>query len=173
MVCVVTELDVVQSQLNGAQSQLSLGTAAARNLATTTKSTPQMQEITSRWLLRMLPWVQVSGGTYRVNRRLSYMIGDGQVSFTTVGSQVSVVPAELCELPLLRGFGDLETLEAMAGQFVQRDFQPGDVLLEAGSSADEVVLIAYGKVQKVRTGPYGDSQTLGVLAGVPTSETTR
>jgi hypothetical protein len=165
VVCVVTELDVVQSQLNGAQSQLSLGTAAARNLATTTKSTPQMQEITSRWLLRMLPWVQVSGGTYRVNRRLSYMIGDGQVSFTTAGSQVSVVPAELCELPLLRGFGDLETLEAMAGQFVQRDFQPGDVLLEAGSSADEVVLIAYGKVQKVRTGPYGDSQTLGVLAG--------
>jgi hypothetical protein len=158
-------IDVVQSQLNVVQSQLSLGTAAARNLATTTKSTPQMQEITSRWLLRMLPWVQVSGGTYRVNRRLSYMLGDGQVSFTTVGSQVAVVPAELCELPLLRGFGDPEALEAMAGQFVQRDFQPGDVLLEAGSSADEVVLIAYGKVQKIRTGPYGDNQTLGVLAG--------
>lgn len=35
--------------------QSSLGTAAARNLATTTKSAPQMQEITSRWLLRMLP----------------------------------------------------------------------------------------------------------------------
>lgn len=33
----------------------SLGTAAARNLATTTKSAPQMQEITSRWLLRTLP----------------------------------------------------------------------------------------------------------------------
>ncbi|MFE6184207.1 Crp/Fnr family transcriptional regulator, partial [Streptomyces sp. NPDC056465] len=39
----------------------SLGTAAARNLATTTKTPPQMQEITSRWLLRMLPWVQVQG----------------------------------------------------------------------------------------------------------------
>ncbi|HSY00353.1 MAG TPA: Crp/Fnr family transcriptional regulator, partial [Streptomyces sp.] len=36
----------------------SLSTAAARNLATTTKSAPQMQEITSRWLLRMLPWVE-------------------------------------------------------------------------------------------------------------------
>lgn len=33
----------------------SLSTSAARNLATTTKSAPQMQEITSRWLLRMLP----------------------------------------------------------------------------------------------------------------------
>ena len=49
--------------------QQSLGTAAARNLATTTKSAPQMQEISSRWLLRMLPWVNVQGGTYRVNRR--------------------------------------------------------------------------------------------------------
>ncbi|MGW2866295.1 Crp/Fnr family transcriptional regulator, partial [Streptomyces sp. NPDC001205] len=47
------------------RAQQSLGTAAARNLATTTKSVPQMQEITSRWLLRMLPWVQVQGGTYR------------------------------------------------------------------------------------------------------------
>lgn len=44
--------------------QTSLGTAAARNLATTTKSAPQMQEITSRWLLRMLPgWRPRAGPT--------------------------------------------------------------------------------------------------------------
>jgi hypothetical protein len=74
----------VESGLDGegGRSQLSLGTEAARNLATT-KSVPQMQGITSRWLLRILPWVQVSGGTYRVNRRLSYAVGDGRVSFTT------------------------------------------------------------------------------------------
>ncbi|MDQ3773416.1 MAG: Crp/Fnr family transcriptional regulator, partial [Pseudomonadota bacterium] len=70
----------------------SLDTAAARNLATTTKSVPQMQEITSRWLLRMLPWVEVSGGTYRVNRRLSYAVGDGRVTFTTTGAEVRVIP---------------------------------------------------------------------------------
>ncbi|MGH3997387.1 MAG: Crp/Fnr family transcriptional regulator, partial [Pseudonocardiaceae bacterium] len=44
-------------------TQLSLSTAAARTLATTTKSVPQMQEITSRWLLRKMPWVEASGGT--------------------------------------------------------------------------------------------------------------
>jgi hypothetical protein len=54
------------------QQPMSLGTAAARNLATTTKTPPLMQGISSRWLLKILPWVQVSGGTYRVNRRLSY-----------------------------------------------------------------------------------------------------
>ena len=42
--------------------QTSLGTAAARKLAHTTKSVPQMQGISSRWLLRVLPWVQVHGG---------------------------------------------------------------------------------------------------------------
>ena len=61
------------------QEQLSLSTAAARNLATTTKSEPQMQGISSRWLLRKLPWVKTGGGTYRVNRRLSYTVGDGRV----------------------------------------------------------------------------------------------
>lgn len=156
--CVVTEFEP-------GQSQLSLSTDAARNLATTTKSAPQMQEITSRWLLRMLPWTQVSGGTYRVNRRLTYTIGDGRVSFTNAGSQVAVIPAELCELPLLRGFDDSEVLDALAGRFVQREFQSGDVLVEAGQPADEVVLIAHGKVNKIGTGPYGDEIVLTVLAG--------
>src|SRR5437660_12775008 len=96
------------------QEQLSLGTAAARNLATTTKSEPQMQGISSRWLSRMLPWVNVPGATYRVNRRLSYTVGDGRVSFVKTGPKVQVVPAELGELPLLRGFTDDDALGALA-----------------------------------------------------------
>src|SRR5579859_6330914 len=84
---------------NGNGRASSLSTAAARNLATTTKTTPQMQGITSRWLLRMLPWVQVSGGTYRVNRRLSYLAGRGRVSFAKTGDQVRVIPPSLTELP--------------------------------------------------------------------------
>src|ERR671925_351897 len=63
------------------QQQFSLATSAARNLATTTKSVPQMQGITTRWLLRLLPWVQASGGAYRVNRRLTYTVGDGIITF--------------------------------------------------------------------------------------------
>jgi hypothetical protein len=48
-----------------------------------------MQGITSRWLLKLLPWVEASGGTYRVNRRLSYSIGDGRLTFTSVGDQAT------------------------------------------------------------------------------------
>jgi CRP-like cAMP-binding protein len=144
--------------------QQSLGTSAARNLATTTKSAPQMQEISSRWLLRMLPWVNVQGGTYRVNRRLSYSVGDGRVTFVKTGDQVRVIPAELGELPMLRDYGDQEVLEELAVRCRQREYAPGELLASFGSSADEVFLLAHGKVEKVGTGPYGDDAVLGVLA---------
>src|SRR5262245_55668059 len=123
-----------------------------------------MQGISPRWLLRMLPWVQVTGGTYRVNRRLSYALGDGRVSFTSTGAQVRVIPAELCELPLLRGFDDTGVLDLLAGRFVQREFGPGGVIVEAGQPADAVFLIAHGKVNKLGAGQYGDQTVLDVLA---------
>jgi CRP-like cAMP-binding protein len=144
--------------------QQSLGTAAARNLATTTKSAPQMQEITSRWLLRMLPWVQVQGGTYRVNRRLSYSVGDGRVTFVQTGDRVAVIPAELGELPALREYGDEAVLAELATRCDQREFRAGEVLATAGTAADRVYLLAHGRVEQIGTGPYGDEAELGVLA---------
>jgi CRP-like cAMP-binding protein len=149
---------------NGQGEQQSLATKAARNLATTQKSVPQMQGITSRWLLRMLPWVQVSGGTYRVNRRLTYAVGDGRVTFTGAGSEIRVIPAELGELPPLRGYSDDDVLAELADRFEQRKFQPGEVLVEFGHEADEAFLIAHGKVNKFGPGHYGDETVLGVLA---------
>lgn len=145
-------------------ARTSLDTAAARNLATTTKSTPQMQGISSRWLLKVLPWVQVSAGTYRVNRRLSYAVGDGRVTFVKTGSQVRVIPQELGEIAALRSFDDEEALAALADRFVQREFAPGDVLAEAGQPADTVYLIAHGKVEKLSEGSYGEQNRLGTLA---------
>ncbi|MFF1722056.1 family 2B encapsulin nanocompartment shell protein [Streptomyces sviceus] len=144
--------------------QQSLGTAAARNLATTTKSAPQMQEISSRWLLRMLPWVNVQGGTYRVNRRLSYAVGDGRVTFVKTGDRVEVIPAELRELPALRSYEEDDVLSELAQRCQQREFTQGSVIASFGAQADEVYLLAHGRVEKVGTGPYGDDAVLGVLA---------
>ncbi|RJS17018.1 Crp/Fnr family transcriptional regulator [Corallococcus sp. H22C18031201] len=145
-------------------SQLSLSTAGARQLATTTKSAPQMQGISPRWLLRMLPWVQVSGGVYRVNRRLTYTAGDDRLVFSNIGAKVEVAPQELTKLPLLRGFdGDPEVLNALAGRFVQREVRAGEPIVEAGQSAEHVVLIAHGKARKVSKGKYGDEVTLDML----------
>ncbi|MDB6080267.1 MAG: srpI [Akkermansiaceae bacterium] len=48
--------------------RLSVSAEAARNLATATVTPPQWDEITPRWLHILLPWVDVDGGVYRVNR---------------------------------------------------------------------------------------------------------
>ncbi|NEB90228.1 family 2B encapsulin nanocompartment shell protein [Streptomyces bauhiniae] len=146
------------------QPQQSLGTAAARNLATTTKSAPQMQEISSRWLLRNLPWVDVQGGAYRVNRRLTYAVGDGRITFVKTGDQVEVIPAELGELPALRSYDDEEVLTELARRCRQRDIAAGDVISSFGTRTEKVYLLAHGRVEKIGTGPYGDDAVLEVLA---------
>ncbi|MFI1972133.1 family 2B encapsulin nanocompartment shell protein [Streptomyces cinnamoneus] len=154
-----------QPEQQAGRAQLSLGIAAARNLATTTKTVPQMQGISSRWLLRTLPWVEVKGGTYRVNRRLVYEVGDGRVTFVQDGAAVRVVPAELGELPLLRGFADGAALRALAERCRQQEFAPGQVIAERGGPVDHVYLIAHGKVEKAGAGPYGEETRRGILTG--------
>jgi len=75
-----------------------------------------------------------------------------------------VIPAELGELPLFRGFDDDDVLATLADRFEQREFQPGDVIVEFGHESSEAFLIAHGKVNKVGPGHYGDETVLGVLA---------
>jgi len=158
-------LDIEPGAAPDSQLSLSLSTAAARNLATTTKTVPQMQGISPRWLLRMLPWVEARGGTYRVNRRLRYTIGDGIMTFTSSsGRDVRIVPAELRELPVLRDFTDEAVLGALAGRFEPRACAAGEVIAESGQQAEYLYVIVHGRVSRIGAGKYGNATLTGVLA---------
>jgi encapsulin shell SprI-like protein len=52
----------------GPQANLALGDQAARQLANTTKTVPQLATITPRWLAHLLQWIPVEAGIYRLNR---------------------------------------------------------------------------------------------------------
>ncbi|MBF8185717.1 cyclic nucleotide-binding domain-containing protein [Nonomuraea sp. K274] len=146
------------------ESRLSLDTRAARNLATTTKTRPQMQAISSRWLLRMLPWVDVAGATYRVNRRLVHRVGRGRVSVAQHGADdVRIIPETLAEVPVLRGFDDIEVLRALAATFRPREIHAGEVIVEAGASVTETYVVAHGRLNRLSVGKYGSTEALGVL----------
>ncbi|WEO99254.1 family 2B encapsulin nanocompartment shell protein [Streptomyces sp. FXJ1.172] len=143
----------------------SLGTQAARQLTTTTKSEPQMQAITSRWLLKTLPWVDVRGGTYRVNRRLQLRTGRGRVHFEHNGADdIRVIPHTLTELPILRGYSDLDVLQEIAGRFQPREVRAGQVLFEAGQPVTEAYLVVHGRFTRYANGKYGDQEVIGVVA---------
>src|SRR6185437_14716337 len=85
--------------------------------------------------------------------------------FTTSGAEVRVIPVELRELPLLRAFEDTAALEALADRFTQREFAPGDVLVEAGRPADVLLLIAHGKVDKLTEGAFDEPSVVRTAAG--------
>ncbi|MGW2516757.1 family 2B encapsulin nanocompartment shell protein [Streptomyces sp. NPDC001617] len=150
---------------SAAEAQLtSLSTQAARQLATTTKSEPQMQAISSRWLLRSLPWVDVKGGTYRVNRRLQLRIGRGRVQFEQNGADdIKVIPETLTELPVLRGYSDTEVLREVATRFRVREVRAGQVLFEAGRPVTETYLVVHGRFTRYTEGKYGEEEIVGVV----------
>ncbi|MFI1618077.1 family 2B encapsulin nanocompartment shell protein [Streptomyces lydicus] len=157
-----TDEPALEPSADGAPT--SLGTQAARQLATTTKSEPQMQAITSRWLLKSLPWVDVKGGTYRVNRRLQLRVGRGRVEFEQNGADdIRVIPRTLTELPALRGYDDGEVLKEIAGRFRTREVRAGQVLFEAGQPATEAYLVVHGRFARYTAGKYGEEEIIGVV----------
>ncbi|MGW9042554.1 family 2B encapsulin nanocompartment shell protein [Streptomyces lydicus] len=157
-----TDEPALEPSADGAPT--SLGTQAARQLATTTKSEPQMQAITSRWLLKSLPWVDVKGGTYRVNRRLQLRVGRGRVEFEQNGADdIRVIPRTLTELPALRGYDDGEVLKELAGRFRVREVRAGQVLFETGQPATEAYLVVHGRFARYTAGKYGEEEVIGVV----------
>ncbi|MFD0688276.1 family 2B encapsulin nanocompartment shell protein [Actinomadura fibrosa] len=160
----MTEQQVTRQHETSDDQRLSLSTSAARNLASTTKSVPQMQGITPRWLLALLPWVRADAGTYRVNRRLTYQVGDGRVTFVNDGASVRVIPPELAEVPQLRGLDDPTLLEALAGRFVQHEYEPGETIVRRGGPRDELFLIAHGRVAVSQPGAYDSDAETDVMA---------
>lgn len=142
----------------------SLGTRAARQLATTTKSEPQMRGISSRWLIRKLPWVDVRGGTYRVNRRLRLRVGRGRVHFEHNGADdIRVIPRTLTELPAFRGYTDDDVLEEIAARHSVREVRAGQVLCEAGRPVSETYLVVHGRFTRFVAGKYGEEEVIGTV----------
>ncbi|GGR38558.1 family 2B encapsulin nanocompartment shell protein [Streptomyces netropsis] len=142
--------------------RLSLAPDAARQLATTTKTTPQMRGITPRYLLRALPWVDVDSGVYRVNRRRTFILGDDRISSYNESGAHHIVPEDLREVPYLRE-ADEALLAELAGSFTEVTFEPGQVLAQEGDAADRLWVLVVGRAEKRVTGRYGEDALLEVI----------
>jgi len=78
----------------------SLPKEQARPLTTTHKTRPQMEGISSRNLLKVLPWVNVTGGFYRVNRRQVLEIRPGMVTFASPEGKPEILGLLLRRCPV-------------------------------------------------------------------------
>src|SRR3954453_18852394 len=68
-----------------------LGAAAARQLANTTKTPPQWGGTTPRWLVSLIPWTPVEAGTYRVNKVKEG--GEANIGIECSPSECDVLPS--------------------------------------------------------------------------------
>jgi CRP-like cAMP-binding protein len=132
--------------------QRSVTTAVARNLATTSKTRPMMMSITPRHLLHLLPWVQVEGGTYRVNRTKVELSKAERIEIGADGG--SFAADELRSVPLFAGLPE-SLLERMRARFRNEEVPLGSDLLIEGQDRSTFFVIAQGQVEILSKGVHG------------------
>ncbi len=120
--------------------QRSVTTSVAKNLATTTKTSPKMMSITPRWLLSLLPWVHVEGGTYRVNRTKVELSKAARIE-VDVREGAFLFPAEaLRSVPLFSKLPE-GILERMGNRFKTEDVSLGNKLIVEGEDLSKFFIL--------------------------------
>lgn len=139
----------------------SLSKEQARVLATTHKTRPMMEAISSRNLIKVLPWVNVQGGFYRVNRRLIIEIRGGKVSF--IEDPLSIFPESLRQMPSFKNIKDDAVLNQIAAVAEEQDFaKDADILLDE-TAATHMFIIVSGKVAFFNPGETNYDNVIGSL----------
>jgi hypothetical protein len=143
--------------------QRSVTTSVARNLASTTKTSPKMMSITPRWLLSLLPWVQVDGGTYRVNRTKVELPRAERIEVDVSGNAASFPPEALRSVPLFSGLPDA-IIDRMAQRFKTEEVSLGKELIVEGKDRSKFFIIAQGQVEVLSKGVHGSNLRIALLA---------
>jgi hypothetical protein len=143
--------------------QRSVTTSVARNLADTTKTSPKMMSITPRWLLSLLPWVHVHGGTYRVNRTKVELPKAERIGVDVSGETASFPPEALRSVPLFSKLPEA-VIARMARRFKTEDVSLGNKLLVEGEDLSKFFIIAQGQVEVLSKGVHGSDLRIALLS---------
>ncbi|MGO8751151.1 MAG: family 2B encapsulin nanocompartment shell protein [Thermoguttaceae bacterium] len=142
--------------------QRSVTTSVARNLANTTKTSPKMMSITPRLLLNQLPWVQVNGGIYRVNRTKVELPKAERIGVDLSGGVASLPPESLRSVPLFSKLPDA-IIAGMASHFQTENVSLGNKLISEGQDLSKFFIIAQGQVEVLSKGVHGSDLRIALL----------
>jgi len=142
--------------------QRSVTTAVARNLTTTSKTNPKMMSITPRLLLNLLPWVQVTGGTYRVNRTKIELSRAERIEVDLESGDSALVPESLRSVPLFARLPEAVVVQ-MATRFKREKVALGNNLIVEGAEENKFFVIAQGQVEVLSKGAHGSDLRLALL----------
>jgi CRP-like cAMP-binding protein len=136
--------------------QRSVTTQVAKNLASTTKTSPKMMSITPRLLLKLLPWVQVEGGTYRVNRTKVELTQSERIETELTGSKASLPAQSLRRVPLFSRLSD-GTLTRLAAAFETESVPRGRSLGAKAGAQGRFFIIVQGQIEVLSPSVHGSA----------------
>ena len=121
-----------------------------------------MMSITPRYLLSMLPWVQVDGGTYRVNRTKVELSKAERIPVDILDGACSFAPEALRSVPLFSGLSTA-IISRMANRFRPETVSLGNKLIGEGEDGNKFFIIAQGQVEVLSKGIHGANLRLALL----------
>ena len=143
--------------------QRSVTTATARKLANTTKTAPQMGSITPRLLLKLLPWVQVESGTYRVNRTKVELKKAERIAVEYFNGVPSFQAQSLRGIPLFSHIDD-DVVRRIAKRFVTEEVELGGFLIREGKDRQKFFIVASGQAEVISRGTHGEELRIALLS---------
>jgi hypothetical protein len=153
---------MVAIRTNETRQGRSIDTKAARNLAITTNTVPQMAGITPRWLLHFLPWVQLQSGTYRVNRTKVVLKPTPKVHVINNNGHSTISSEELRTIPLLSVL-DPSDAAAIANRFQSESFDIDQTVIQQGQPGEKFYIVVQGKLEVSTSGDEGENLRVALL----------
>src|SRR5580704_1888835 len=123
-----------------------LSVPAARTLSHPTLTGPQMLAESPRWLLHLLPWVNIHGGVYQVNRRRIVLQQSDRIVARLQGDVALIDPGALRALSLLRTANE-PLLTAIASALVTENRGANEDIYKEGDEGQKLYVIVKGKVE--------------------------
>jgi hypothetical protein len=143
--------------------QRSVTTTTARQLANTTKTPPQMGSITPRLLLKLLPWVQVDSGTYRVNRTKVELKKAERIDVEYFEGVPAFSAGSFRRIPLFSHINE-DIVNRLAKKFEIEEVSLGGYLIKEGKDSQKFFIVAQGQVEIYSKGLHGENLRIALLS---------
>jgi CRP-like cAMP-binding protein len=121
-----------------------------------------MTSITPRLLLSQLPWVQVNGGIFRVNRTKVELPKAERIEMDMSAGAASFPHESLRNVPLFSGLPEA-IVARMAGSFRAEEVPLGNKVIVEGETESKFFIIAQGQVEVLYKGTHGSDIRIALL----------
>src|SRR6516225_9947402 len=120
-----------------------------------------MLSVSPRWLLHLLPWVNIEGGTYQVNRRRIVLRQSDRIEARLDGDTPKLEAPAMRALALLRS-AEPPLLEAITNLLMHERCEAGQELYKEGDTGEKLYIIIRGQVEITTTDAHGERLRLAL-----------